>query len=64
MTHNEMKQEIESLKTRKMELWRSIKDFEKTTYEEAERIGKVIKGINKKIASLESEIEHINYPTF
>lgn len=46
---NQTSHTTEELLKKRDELWKEIKDFDSTSYEKAERIGRVIREINKQI---------------
>jgi uncharacterized FlaG/YvyC family protein len=52
-----IREEILRLSDERMSRWRSIKDFNLASYEEAERVGKIINELNKKIASLNKQLK-------
>lgn len=52
MQETDKESEIQRLTNLRNELWKQIKDFTTTPYEEAERVGKRIRVINRKIESL------------
>lgn len=53
---DQIKLRIQDLEEQRMARWRSIKDFSNTSYEDAERVGRVISSINKQITDLKRKI--------